>query len=265
VPVALGTAPAAGAADTTSVQPRCLLLQRCVHFYHTKEKPDQYILTPEIAGDYRGMESLLTALRQACAPGCAMFGVPLGVLMRRRGPNSKGSDVPVPLHVPAVITAILGRLRQPGALDMEGIFRVSGEKSSVDRWRDCWDNVGDVPAGEVPGQTEPGVLDMSSADVHLTATLFKLFLRELPDPLLSSTLYRDLVRLGGSLDSDPSSPKRKEGAAEILNLIDSRLPPANRMLLLYLCDFFTEVAEHSEKNKMHVTNLATVLVRNFAS
>lgn len=36
------------------------------------------------------------------------------------------------------------------------------------------------------------------------------------------------------------------------------LPQANRALLQRLCGFFTELAAHSDVNRMHFENLATV-------
>lgn len=59
-------------------------------------------------------------------------------------------------------------------LTFEGIYRISGVKSKVQALRDMYNR------GEV--------VCLKEYDPHTVASLFKLFLRELPEPLLTKHL-----------------------------------------------------------------------------
>jgi hypothetical protein len=53
-------------------------------------------------------------------------------------------------------------------------------------------------------------------------------------------------------------PDEAEYHNEILKLV-KKLPSAHKSLLLRLLEFLAEVAEHSDKNKMTISNLATII------
>ncbi|XP_028256192.1 rho GTPase-activating protein 1-like [Parambassis ranga] len=68
-------------------------------------------------------------------------------------------------------------------------------------------------------------------DIHLAAVILKIFLRELPEPLLTYQLYNDIVNLASA------SPR-------------------------YLITFLAQVSANSEVNKMTNSNLAVVFGPN---
>jgi Rho GTPase-activating protein 1 len=70
-------------------------------------------------------------------------------------------------------------------LDVEGIFRRSAAATAVQEAK------ASVNAGNISIFTE----DM---DVHLAAVLFKAFLRDLPEPLLTRKLHQALVSQAGT-------------------------------------------------------------------
>ncbi|XP_058864677.1 rho GTPase-activating protein 25-like isoform X1 [Acipenser ruthenus] len=121
-------------------------------------------------------------------------------------------------------------------LSEEGIFRLPGQDNQVKQLRDAFD------AGERPSFP-------SDTDVHTVASLFKLYLRELPEPVVPWSQYEDF--LNWSTDGEA-------GQKQLENQI-ALLPRANYSLLSYICRFLYEIQRNSSVNKMSVENLATVI------
>ncbi|XP_069467267.1 rho GTPase-activating protein 22 isoform X2 [Ambystoma mexicanum] len=125
----------------------------------------------------------------------------------------------------------------------EGLFRMPGQTNLVKDLQDIFDR------GEKP------VFD-SSTDVHTVASLLKLYLRELPEPVIPFSMYEDFLSCAQLLSKD-----QEEGTQELGRQVIS-LPQANYNLLKYICKFLDEVQSHSSINKMSVQNLATVFGPN---
>ncbi|MBN3321317.1 RHG25 protein, partial [Atractosteus spatula] len=90
-------------------------------------------------------------------------------------------------------------------------------------------------------------------DVHTVASLFKLYLRELPQPVVPWCQYEDFLDCSQLLSTNPEL-----GRVKIEKQI-SLLPRANYKLLSYICRFLYEIQLNSSVNKMSVENLATVI------
>ncbi|KAJ8348255.1 hypothetical protein SKAU_G00268440 [Synaphobranchus kaupii] len=131
------------------------------------------------------------------------------------------------------------RARPPGG----GLFRQPGQATLVKELQDAFD------AGEKPSFD-------SSTDVHTVASLLKLYLRELPEPVVPFSRYQDFLLCGKHFLID-----RKEGLLELKRLLHE-LPVANFNLLHYICQFLNEVQAYSSSNKMSTQNLATVFGPN---
>ncbi|XP_029367397.1 rho GTPase-activating protein 25 [Echeneis naucrates] len=144
-----------------------------------------------------------------------------------------------PQIVPILVQKCVEFIKEHG-LDEEGIFRLPGQDNAVKQFRDAFD------AGERPSFP-------SDTDVHTVASLLKLYLRELPEPVVPWTQYQDFLDCTNLLDS-PST----EGWEKLEKQI-SLLPRINYNLLSYVCRFLFEVQQHSSVNKMNVENLATVM------
>ncbi|KAM4745083.1 rho GTPase-activating protein 25 [Anableps anableps] len=125
-------------------------------------------------------------------------------------------------------------------LEEEGIFRLPGQDNAVKQFRDAFD------AGERPSFP-------SDTDVHTVASLLKLYLRELPEPVVPWSQYQAFLDCTNLLDV--SSKKGWEKLEQQVAL----LPRANYNILSYVCRFLFEVQRHSDVNKMNVENLATVM------
>ncbi|KAM7416105.1 hypothetical protein PAMA_018262 [Pampus argenteus] len=141
--------------------------------------------------------------------------------------------------VPILVQKCVEYIKEHG-LNEEGIFRLPGQDNAVKQFRDAFD------AGERPSFP-------SDTDVHTVASLLKLYLRELPEPVVPWTQYQDFLDCTSLLDS--SSSEGNENLEKQIAL----LPRTNYNLLGYVCRFLFEVQLNSKVNKMNVENLATVM------
>jgi len=91
-------------------------------------------------------------------------------------------------------------------------------------------------------------VNLDSIDPVVVSALMKLFLRELPEPILTYGLYEDFL-------------ENYFEPAELKTLVYS-LPVANSFLLEALLNFIAKISEHSSLNKMELDALATVFAPN---
>ncbi|XP_008937744.1 PREDICTED: rho GTPase-activating protein 22 [Merops nubicus] len=143
---------------------------------------------------------------------------------------------------PLLVEQCVDFIRERG-LTEEGLFRMPGQANLVKDLQDSFD------CGEKP-------LFDSNTDVHTVASLLKLYLRELPEPVIPFAKYEDFLSCGQLLSKDEG-----EGTQELVKQV-KKLPQANYNLLKYICKFLDEVQAHSSINKMSVQNLATVFGPN---
>ncbi|CAM4601616.1 unnamed protein product [Caretta caretta] len=143
---------------------------------------------------------------------------------------------------PLLVEQCVDFIRERG-LTEEGLFRMPGQANLVKDLQDSFD------CGEKP-------LFDSNTDVHTVASLLKLYLRELPEPVIPFAKYEDFLSCGQLLSKD-----KGEGTRELAKQVKT-LPQANYNLLKYICKFLDEVQAHSSVNKMSVQNLATVFGPN---
>ncbi|XP_073456141.1 rho GTPase-activating protein 24 isoform X3 [Aquarana catesbeiana] len=143
---------------------------------------------------------------------------------------------------PMLVEQCVDFIRQRG-LTEEGLFRLPGQANLVKELQDAFD-CGEKPAFD------------SNTDVHTVASLLKLYLRELPEPVIPYSKYEDFLSCAKQLSKEEES-----GMAELVKQVKS-LPPVNFNLLKYICRFLDEVQSYSGVNKMSVQNLATVFGPN---
>uniref|UniRef100_A0A8C9SCJ0 Rho GTPase-activating protein 24 n=1 Tax=Scleropages formosus TaxID=113540 RepID=A0A8C9SCJ0_SCLFO len=143
---------------------------------------------------------------------------------------------------PMLVEQCADFIRQWG-LQEEGLFRLPGQANLVKELQDAFD------CGEKP-------LFDCNTDVHTVASLLKLYLRELPEPVIPFAKYDDFLSCTKLLSRDEES-----GMKELRKQVQG-LPPVNYNLLKYICRFLDEVQSYSGVNKMSVQNLATVFGPN---
>uniref|UniRef100_A0A8C9AQ95 Rho GTPase activating protein 22 n=1 Tax=Prolemur simus TaxID=1328070 RepID=A0A8C9AQ95_PROSS len=190
-----------------------------------------------MASSQRDMEDWVQAIRRVIwAPlGGGIFGQRLEDTVhheRKYGPRL----------APLLVEQCVDFIRERG-LTEEGLFRMPGQANLVRDLQDSFD------CGEKP-------LFDSTTDVHTVASLLKLYLRELPEPVVPFARYEDFLSCAQLLTKDEG-----EGTLELAKQV-SNLPQANYNLLRYICKFLDEVQSHSNVNKMSVQNLATVFGPN---
>ncbi|XP_062376380.1 rho GTPase-activating protein 22 [Sardina pilchardus] len=192
-----------------------------------------------MAASQAEMEEWVKALQRAIwGPlGGGVFGRRLEETME----CERGQGVCVRL-VPLLVEQCVCFIRERG-LNEEGLFRMPGQANLVKELQDAFDH-GDKPQFD------------SNTDVHTVASLLKLYLRELPEPVIPFTKYQDFISCAQLLLKD-----QEAGLLELGNQVKT-LPQANYNLLKYICKFLDEVQSYSDDNKMGVQNLATVFGPN---
>ena len=139
--------------------------------------------------------------------------------------------------VPAFLEKALDYLEQNG-LQTTGIFRVSPPKTLLDDIKKRIDAGKEVKWEEME-------------DVHVVTGAVKLFLRELPDPLLTFELYPDFVAI---CDTEGDDAKCKA-----LKKVFDKLPKGNLSFLRKIMRLVCIIEQYKEINKMNATNLSVVL------
>jgi breakpoint cluster region protein len=124
-------------------------------------------------------------------------------------------------------------------LNETGIYRVCCVASELQKLRHEFDR-----------NSHRGEDLLTQKIVHVAANLLKLFFRELPEPLFSSTLYKQFLQAIQLTDID----NQRISLLKTLEL----LHPDNRKILFYLLDHLICVSKYSNINMMHLENLAVV-------
>lgn len=171
-----------------------------------------------------------------------LFGVPLEAVMAQQR-AALGVRAP---RVPLFVAEIVAHLRAT-ALDEEGLFRVSGSAESAVRLRHRLEDGADV--------------DYAREEPHTLTAVVKMFLRELPAPLVpqevNGLLHAALTRgTGLRLRAGAGAAQ----AADLVRLCLADLPRDSTALLCCLARFLADVAAHADRNRMDQNNLLIVLV-----
>ena len=140
--------------------------------------------------------------------------------------------------IPRIIYKCIEMVDRDG-LDETGIYRVCCVTSDLQKLRREYD------------RNQHRAEDfLSGKNVHVAANLLKLFLRELPEPLFTSTFYRDWVHAIQLADVD----NQRVALLKTFELLHQD----NRRIILFLFDHLLRVSKHSSVNMMHLDNLAVV-------
>ncbi|KDQ06482.1 hypothetical protein BOTBODRAFT_121441 [Botryobasidium botryosum FD-172 SS1] len=158
------------------------------------------------------------------------FGEPLDSIFRLQ--QRTYADAKVPIILPFLTDGVLAL----GGTKAEGIFRVPGDGELV---------------SDLRVRIDKGHYNLEGIDdCHVPASLLKLWLRELQDPLIPTEMYNDCVACA----EDP------EKVVEIVK----KLPTINRRVLLFVISFLQTFLPESVQavTKMTSANLALVMAPN---
>ncbi|XP_067291384.1 rho GTPase-activating protein 28 isoform X2 [Pseudorasbora parva] len=186
--------------------------------------------------DILGIEMKRNRVVRSKARDSGIFGVPLATLLENDQKRYPGSRVPL------VFRKLLSKLEQTG-LQTEGILRVPGSASRVKHLRQ-----------ELELKFYEDRFDWEEVRQNDAAGLLKMFIRELPYPLLTQQ-HLPAFTAAQSI----SSPKHQIQALHLLIML---LPEANRDTLKALLEFLRKVVAYEEKNRMSLWNVSMIVAPN---
>ncbi|NXE94046.1 RHG17 protein, partial [Menura novaehollandiae] len=157
------------------------------------------------------------------------FGTPLEEHLKR-----SGREIAVPIE------ACVMMLLETGMRE-EGLFRIAAGASKLKKLKAALD-------------CSTSQLDEFYSDPHAVAGALKSYLRELPEPLMTYSLYEEWTQAANIQDQD----KKLQELWRICN----RLPEHYRVNFRYLIKFLAKLAQNSDVNKMTPSNVAIVLGPN---
>uniref|UniRef100_A0A673ZIG5 Rho GTPase-activating protein 29 n=1 Tax=Salmo trutta TaxID=8032 RepID=A0A673ZIG5_SALTR len=148
------------------------------------------------------------------------------------------------------------------ALDMKGIYRVNGAKSRVEKLCQVFENGKDL-------------VELSDLYPHDISNVLKLYLRQLPEPLILFRFYNDFIGLAkesrniivDELEASrvsPASMTPPQVSVELNRVLFKikdllrQLPPAHYKTLHFLIQHLHRVTEQAEENKMTASNLGII-------
>nr|XP_046215524.1 unconventional myosin-IXb-like isoform X3 [Oncorhynchus gorbuscha] len=176
------------------------------------------------------LSKIINACSTRCArlddgvPGHLHFGVQVCVLTSKTYP------------IPMVVQIMLEHVEMNG-LYTEGIYRKSGSACHARELHQLL-------------ETNPERATLEKYSIHTVTGLVKRWLRELPEPLLTFSLYNDFLHA-------VELPEQSEQLRAVYQKLDD-LPPSNFNTLERLVFHLVRVAKEEEHNRMSANSLAIV-------
>ncbi|CAN9500581.1 unnamed protein product [Ophioblennius macclurei] len=176
--------------------------------------------------------------------------------------------------IPFIITKCISELERR-ALKLKGIYRVNGAKTRVEKLCQAFENGKEL-------------VELSQCSPHDISNVLKLYLRQLPEPIMPFHLYNTLmglakeslhgeadvgegeeaesssgnaalVRASELEDLDPDTHPEVQVLVDSLKDLVKELPKPNIATLRYIIRHLRRIAELREDNKMSPSNLGIVL------
>ncbi|KAI9190606.1 Rho GTPase activation protein [Polychytrium aggregatum] len=164
--------------------------------------------------------------------GSAYFGSPLSTVLHTSSINLSISpaagESPITAYgpVPPIMTDFVKFFESGANLFCEGVFRTAGSARVIRELRE-----------KINSGSGIGFAELTEADVPAVATLFKQWLREIPEGIIPKLHFHQFVEAGECIKA---------------------LPETNAASLMYLLEFLVFVSAHEHHNKMGIDNLAIV-------
>ncbi|CAD6607079.1 CEI_1a_G0006450.mRNA.1.CDS.1 [Saccharomyces cerevisiae] len=200
----------------------------------------------QVTGSFWNRMKIMMSMEPKKTITKTVFGAPLDVLCEKWGVDSDLGVGPVKIRIPIIIDELISSLRQMD-MSVEGIFRKNG---NIRRLRELTANIDSNPT-EAPDFSKENAIQLSA--------LLKKFIRELPQPILSTDLYELWIK-AAKIDLEDEKQR-------VILLIYSLLPTYNRNLLEALLSFLHWTSsfsyiENEMGSKMDIHNLSTVITPN---
>ncbi|KAG1469752.1 hypothetical protein G6F56_003075 [Rhizopus delemar] len=170
--------------------------------------------------------------------------------------GQKGNDD----YVPKIVIKFAEHIRKHG-IDKEGIFRKSPSSEELRSVKKAF-NQGIKSKFNVNLTFPLSILglevDLNKYDIDVSAALLKVFIREIPKPLISLTFSDQMGALPDASICSKNTLDKVKG--KLTEHYSERRVYLN--LLSYLCKFLKEVSDHSITNRMNTHNLSVVFTPN---
>lgn len=142
-------------------------------------------------------------------------------------------------RVPLVVEFCVQKVEENG-LNILGIYRISGQKLTINK---------------MSAQMDKGnyVFENGEDDIHNVTSLLKKFFKELPDPLIPDSMYKNFLACARIADQE-------EQLASLKDLV-FHLPTAHYHTLRFLIRHLNQVIAHSKENKVHNLPLRFAVVQ----
>ncbi|NXP79296.1 RHG29 protein, partial [Ramphastos sulfuratus] len=166
----------------------------------------------------------------------------------------------IPDGIPFIIKKCTSEI-ESRALNVKGIYRVNGAKSRVEKLCQAFENGKDL-------------VELSELYAHDISNVLKLYLRQLPEPLILFRLYNEFIGLAKEsqnvneeLDAKQGSPRSRTRQSICIELnriiikmkdLLKQLPLPNYNTLQYLIGHLHRVTEQCDENKMSASNLGII-------
>ncbi|XP_067839897.1 rho GTPase-activating protein 18 isoform X2 [Heptranchias perlo] len=181
--------------------------------------------------DFKHQKAIKVKIRES-----GLFGVPLPLLLEQDHKKVPGTKVPL------IFQKLVSHIEDQG-LNTEGILRIPGVASRIKSLCE-----------ELEAKFYEGTLNWENVRQHDAVSILKLFVRELPHPLVTVE-YLNAFQAVQNLSS-------RKLQLQALNLLVLLLPNQNRDTLKALLEFLQRLIDNRESNKMTLNNVSVVMAPN---
>lgn len=175
-----------------------------------------------------------------------VFGTPLDIIMKNQQRSNDSNNTTRQrqkqpqqerIKIPRIVPLLIHAIRRLGGHFTQGVFRVSGLSELVTALRL------QIESGTGDGDDKSGFgdlnLDVCCGDPNVPASLLRIWLRELPTPLIPVDDYNRCIDHSGDLGS-------------VMLIVDG-LPDVNRRILMYIIGFIqvSQEKRFARKSRIH--------------
>ncbi|KAJ3439671.1 rho/rac/cdc gtpase-activating protein [Anaeramoeba flamelloides] len=164
-----------------------------------------------------------TKKNKKCYNPTKRFGVPLTDVAERDQ-----------TEIPKIIENSIKFIEKFG-LHETGIFRLSGQKSDIDRYKQEFDSGKDITFE-------------NEMNVHNVSGILKQWFRELPESMLTKELYPQFIQIQANYEGKQLVEQHK--------LLVDQLPKLNKRIFEIISELMHKIAKFEKETKMGIQNLA---------
>lgn len=143
--------------------------------------------------------------------------------------------------IPSIVTKCLTEIEKRGIM-IKGIYRMSGVKSKVESLCSKFEK-------------DPDSVNLDDEHPNVISNVLKLYLRQLPEPLLSFKMYSSFIQVA---KDNMGNVLNEEDTVNKLGDLASQLPYSNFKTCAMLIHHLSRIASYSSSNQMTASNLGIV-------